>query len=223
MPVIGVPFRRTREEMNEIELLVMVTPEFVSGMSPCETPCGGPGYATTNPNNCQLYCAGHVEVPAQCNPIAGPYACGDCCQNGCQSGCGCGPQGSAESVISDGVSMQGGTGYDDANGPTPVPSNMPSQMPSGDSVEPDSMTLPPPHEAAPLPPQASRKSGTPDKPAAARTAGTEYTVPRPYSPSRAPVFVRNAASPDNPTVVTDDAASAPAAGGLIGPVGYDAE
>jgi hypothetical protein len=86
------------------------------------------------------------------------------------------------------------------------------------------MTLPPQHEAEPLPPQSSLKRGTLlDKTAVARSGGTEYTVPRPYSPTRAPVFVRNAASPDNPTVVTDDAASPPAAGGLIGPVGYDAE
>jgi len=220
LPIIGVPFRRTRDEMNEIELLVIVTPEFVSGMDPCETPCGGPGYATTTPNNCQLYCAGHVEVPAQCNPIAGPYACGESCQNGC----GCGPQGSAESVISDGVPMQGGVGYDDPNGPTPVPSDAPMPGPSGETVEPDSMTLPPQHEAEPLPPQSSLKRGTLlDKTAVARSGGTEYTVPRPYSTTRAPVFVRNAASPDNPTVVTDDAASPPAAGGLIGPVGYDAE
>jgi pilus assembly protein CpaC len=253
IPILGVPFRRTHDEVNEIELLVLVTPEFVDGMSPCEAPCGGPGYATTTPNNCQLYCAGHVEVPAACNPTTGPLACGECggpcgydgnCSScGTGGSCGCGPQGGGESIISDGVPIQGGTGYDDANGPTPaqmpqrnqqmmpmngqapanrsMPMNGPGRM--NGTVEPDSMTLPPATEAMPLPPQSSRGNGPASNRSASRAGGTEYTVPRPYSPSRAPVFVRNASSPDNPTVVSDEAAVPSSSGGLIGPVGYDAE
>lgn len=223
LPIIGVPFRRTHDKVNEIELLVLVTPEFVDGMDPCEVACGGPGYNTTTPNNCQLHCAGHVEVPAACNPIAGPLACGECggsCGYGAGS-CACGPQGSGESMISDGVPLEGGTGYDDANGPTPIPAGRQS-APAGGAVEPDSMTLPP-AGAEPLPPQSSQTRPSPANRQASLSTGTEYTVPRPYSPSRAPVFVRNASSPNNPTVVEDATPPAPAAGGLIGPVGYDAE
>jgi pilus assembly protein CpaC len=219
VPILGVPFRRTRDKVNEIELLVLVTPEFVDGLAPCEVPCGGPGYATTSPNNCQLYCAGHVEVPYYCNPTVGPMACGEC-QDG---SCGCGPNGSGESVISDGVPMEGGTGYDDSNGPTPMPSGGSMPAPGGGSVEPDSMILPPQGGAEPLPPQSSRGNKATGKDSVARAGSTEFTVPRPYSPSRTPVFVRNASSPDNPTVVSDAATPAAASGGLIGPVGYDAE
>ncbi len=227
VPIIGVPFRRTHDEVNEIELLVLVTPEFVDGMDPCEAPCGGPGYGSTTPNNCQLYCAGHVEVPPQCNPTTGPLACGEC---GGPGGCACGPQGAADSVISDGVPIEGGTGYDDAAGPTPMPATGPAAPiqgttngPASGAVEPDSMALPPASNSEPIPPQSSQTSSPSAGRQASRYAGTEYTVPRPYSPTRAPVFVRNAKSPDNPTVVSDAAPASPASGGLIGPVGYDAE
>ena len=43
VPVFGVPFRKTRDEVNEIELLIIVTPEFVDPMDAGEVPCGGPG------------------------------------------------------------------------------------------------------------------------------------------------------------------------------------
>src|SRR5262249_8486374 len=63
MPIIGVPFRKVEDEVNEIELLIIVTPEFVDPIESCEMPCGGPGTYTTSPNNRGLYCAGHMEVP----------------------------------------------------------------------------------------------------------------------------------------------------------------
>ena len=48
---------------------------------------------TTSPNNRDLYCGGHVEVPAHCNPIAGPLRLrptmcvlpGGCGNGGCAS------------------------------------------------------------------------------------------------------------------------------------------
>lgn len=224
LPIIGVPFRKTEDKTNEIELLIMVTPEFVDAMDPCEVACEGPGYGTTSPTNCQLYCAGHVEVPAHCNPISGPMACGECSGGncGCNGGSGvAGAAGPSESVISDGVPLPGGTGYDDGSGASPMPT---PAMPPQQNVEPDSMSLPPARQSEPLPPQASH---TPRPSPAARTATQsatpEYTVPRPYSPARPPVFVRNSTKPDNPTMVSDSAAATPESGGLIGPVGYDAE
>ena len=65
------------------------------------------------------------------------------------------------------------------------------------------MTLPP-SNAEPLPPQALHRT-TPQAAGrgTAQSVGPETTQPRPYSPSRAPIFVRNATSPNNPTVVTD--------------------
>ncbi len=212
LPVIGVPFRKTRDEINEIELLIIVTPEFVDAIDPSEVACGGPGYGTTSPTNSQLHCAGHVEVPAYLNPISGPTACGECSQGGCAGGaCGVnnGAYGSGESIISDGVELQGGSGYDDSYAPTP------NHVP---------MTLPPQSPDEPLPPQASNsgpsKMGSRQ---ALQSLPPEYTAPRPYSPARQPVFTRNANSPDNPTVVSDATGPVGGKGGLFGPVGYDAD
>lgn len=224
LPIIGVPFRKTRNRVNEIELLIMVTPEFVDAMDACEVACCGPGYSTTSPTNCQLYCAGHLEVPAQCNPRIGMTACGECGGPGaCSSGycggsgaCGC-HGGPADSIISDGVPLQGGTGYDESYSPTPLPPTGPAVPVQ--STMPDSMTLPEPSAGAPIPPQSF--NGSPNS--GGRFAGVEYTAPRPYSPTRAPVFVRNASSPNNPTTSSDPTPTAQAAGNLIGPIGYDAE
>jgi pilus assembly protein CpaC len=223
LPIIGVPFRKTEEELNEIELLIMVTPEFVDAIEPHDVACGGPGYATTSPTDCQLYCAGHLEVPAHCNPISGMTACGEC-GGGCGNGCGCGPQGPVDSIISDGVQMQGGTGYDDADGPTPMTLPSPGPGPSnGAPAEPDNMTLPPTSDSEPLPPQASQMGASSTSQRVVNGGSPQYTVPRPYSPARQPVFVRNAVNPDNPTAPSETATAPAGNGGLIGPIGYDAD
>ncbi|MEN1679503.1 MAG: pilus assembly protein N-terminal domain-containing protein [Planctomycetota bacterium] len=72
MPVLGMPFRRVTEDVNEIELLIMVTPEFVDAMDPHEVPRCYPGSGTMSPNNHELYCEGKIEVPNRCN------GCGVC-------------------------------------------------------------------------------------------------------------------------------------------------
>lgn len=56
-------FRRVREERNDIELLITVTPELVDAMNPHEVPIGGPGLNSMSPNDCELYVKGHIEVP----------------------------------------------------------------------------------------------------------------------------------------------------------------
>ncbi|MBN8627192.1 MAG: pilus assembly protein N-terminal domain-containing protein, partial [Planctomycetes bacterium] len=56
-PVVGSFFRRTADQIDEVELLIMVTPQIVDGLDPqqiCELG-GGPGSQTTNPNDTQLY------------------------------------------------------------------------------------------------------------------------------------------------------------------------
>ena len=91
LPVIGIPFRRVEEEVNEIELLILVTPEFADGMDPHEVPPCGPGMETMSPSHSELYCKGLIEVPA-CGPCGAsdPCACtapGLGCQNGqCNQG-----------------------------------------------------------------------------------------------------------------------------------------
>ena len=77
VPYLGTLFSDVREVQNEIELLILVTPEFADGMEPHEVPRCGPGMESVSPNNCQLYFGGHLEVPA----------CGPCAPNGCVMNC----------------------------------------------------------------------------------------------------------------------------------------
>lgn len=63
-PVVGSFFRRTSDTINEVELLIMVTPQIVEGIDP-QTLCemgGGPGSQTTNPDDRQLFNRGNIEV-----------------------------------------------------------------------------------------------------------------------------------------------------------------
>ncbi|MCE9604307.1 MAG: pilus assembly protein N-terminal domain-containing protein [Planctomycetia bacterium] len=63
-PVIGSFFRRTSDQINEVELLIMVTPQIVEGIDPqqiCDIG-GGPGSQTTNPDDRQLFNRGNIEV-----------------------------------------------------------------------------------------------------------------------------------------------------------------
>jgi pilus assembly protein CpaC len=243
VPVLGVPFRKTQEEVNEIELLILVTPEFVDAIEPCEAPHGGPGYATVSPENRDLYCGAHLEVPAECNPIRGLQACGDDCgAPGCgHPGCTSCQNGSSDSFITDSHMLQGGTGYDTS----PMPTQAEPHHISVGPTEPDSMTLPSPApNSGRMPPQSMRTQPmpvpavvTPMGPTTQRTANPafmgrqamrptgvpQYTQPRPYSPPRAPLYVRNASKPNNPNLADGEALPQPSDGSLIGPVGYDAQ
>ncbi|HEY3395800.1 MAG TPA: pilus assembly protein N-terminal domain-containing protein, partial [Lacipirellulaceae bacterium] len=165
IPVIGVPFRRTENSINEIELLILVTPEFVDPLDACEAPCGGPGYATTSPNNHDLYCNGHVEVPAYRNPISGPHACDVDCQ-GPNGGCAPGPNGAYQGrmpVVTDGMTMPGGVGYD----ATVTDQSIEEEpMPSPAQGAPDDLSLPADGDESngaesvePMPPDAASYPG----------------------------------------------------------------
>ena len=63
VPYLGALFRRVEERQNEVELLIMVTPELVEAMDPHEVPECGPGLATTSPTDGELFFKGHLEVP----------------------------------------------------------------------------------------------------------------------------------------------------------------
>jgi pilus assembly protein CpaC len=242
MPIIGVPFRKTEDSVNEVELLILVTPEFVDAIGPCEVPEGGPGYATVSPENRDLYCGGHIEVPAECNPIRNLDACGTCGGgSGCgQGGCNSCQNGSTENIITDSHMLPGGTGYDTSPMPTPVEPRVLNNGP----VEPETMTLPAPQNHAPPLPQQMPHAQPMPAPTAAPPVGpsaqnaippamqrqamlplgpSQYTQARPYSPERTPVYVRNMPNPNNPNMAAGSMHDQPAEGGLIGPVGYDAQ
>ncbi len=77
LPWFGVPFRRVAETTNEVELLIMVTPEFIEASDPEELPPCGPGETTTTPNDVELYFRGYLEVPKCCNDGSCPQCQGD--------------------------------------------------------------------------------------------------------------------------------------------------
>ncbi len=75
VPYLGIAFRKVHEEVNEVELLIMVTPELVEPMDANEVPACGPGLQTTSPSDWDLFMKGHLEVP-KCCPASGSN-CGD--------------------------------------------------------------------------------------------------------------------------------------------------
>lgn len=77
VPYLGSMFRSVQEQKNEIELLIMVTPELVDAMDAHEVPRCGPGTRTDSPNDWQLFMRGHIEVPRCCPGGAGD-GCAEC-------------------------------------------------------------------------------------------------------------------------------------------------
>lgn len=63
LPWVGALFRNNKDAHNEIELLIMVTPELVDAMDPHEVPRGGPGTNSDVPDGHEFYFNGHIEVP----------------------------------------------------------------------------------------------------------------------------------------------------------------
>lgn len=78
LPWIGNAFRHVQEQNNEIELLVLVTPEFVEALDPEEVPPCGPGQLTTSPDDVDLYLRGYLEVPMCCDD----GSCANCQRTG---------------------------------------------------------------------------------------------------------------------------------------------
>jgi pilus assembly protein CpaC len=79
MPWVGAAFRKTQDTVNEVELVITVTPEFVDSMDCEEVPPLGPGQSTVSPTDTELYGRGYIEVP-NC-PGTTPL-CPSNCQNG---------------------------------------------------------------------------------------------------------------------------------------------
>lgn len=77
LPYVGALFRRVEHRYNDIELLILVTPELVEAMDSQEVPPCGPGMRTTRPDDCDLYLRGHLEVP-NCCPTCSGAGCASC-------------------------------------------------------------------------------------------------------------------------------------------------
>lgn len=81
MPYIGMLFGGVDSKRNDIELLILVTPELVDAMNPDELPPCLPGTMTDEPSDCELYLKRHIEVPRCCPPgCAGTDSSGAGCQ-----------------------------------------------------------------------------------------------------------------------------------------------
>jgi pilus assembly protein CpaC len=63
VPYVGAAFRTVNQQTNEIELLIMVTPELAEALDAGQVPPTGPGLNTRDPSDCELYFGGHLEVP----------------------------------------------------------------------------------------------------------------------------------------------------------------
>jgi pilus assembly protein CpaC len=63
LPGIGAAFSKKSYDHSEVELIVMITPEYVNSMHPDQMPPVGPGRTTTFPTDRELYLHGLLEVP----------------------------------------------------------------------------------------------------------------------------------------------------------------
>jgi pilus assembly protein CpaC len=75
LPYLGALFRANREVQNEVELLILVTPNFASPMDCHEVPPGGPGFNSGSPLDKELYMNGYIEVPKTCGENCGCPTC----------------------------------------------------------------------------------------------------------------------------------------------------
>ena len=75
LPYIGAAFSRKTATESERELIIMVTPEYVSPAPASQFPQQGPGMFTDIPTDKELFGMGLLEVPKY----------GDPCENGCEN------------------------------------------------------------------------------------------------------------------------------------------
>lgn len=145
IPVIGFPFRKSQEQVNEIELLILVTPDYAGALNPEEVPPCGPGMETVSPSHQDMYCKGYIEVPS-CGPCA-PGA------NGCATGrclppaIGYNTPGGVPVMATD----QGGYGYPAGATVMPTPAAM-----SGPAMESEPIIAPTPVEEQSMPDPSAR-------------------------------------------------------------------
>ena len=218
IPYLGVPFRRVSEEAEEVELLILVTPEFGEAMDPHEVPPCGPGMETMSPSNCELYFKGHIEVPA----------CGPC---GASEPCVCNAPGLACQM--NGFGPCGGPGYGEPAmatdsrgsmeiGPTPMqgqPMPTPAESYQGEVYE-GPVEVPGPAGQ----PQTMRPMLMPQ----AQTAAPQG-VPNPAAGMPQPQWQTASTGPiipasrHNPAPTLAPANRTTSTPGLIGPIGYDVQ
>jgi pilus assembly protein CpaC len=243
LPYIGVPFRRVREDMNEIELLILVTPQVIEAVDCSELPPCMPGMESQPARDWDFYMKGYLEVPS-----SGP----------CGPGIPCGP-GAATMVPSNGLIYQefGPEAIPPGAKIEEVPPGNPALGPSGASRtsntgryttrRPRSQVMPGPNIS-----KLSAATNTPHRGAAAATGpalsnsrstanaaskqpksssawswfGKKPTPARPATTASSSKVPPVTSSRQNPSIPHDARMSGPSmrsarSPGFIGPVGYD--
>jgi pilus assembly protein CpaC len=199
LPWAGSLFRRVREDVNEIELLVIVRPELVAPLDPQQVPMQGPGERTTSPSDIDLFARGYLEVP-KCCPDAR-----------CES-----PQGYATAPVGvDGQPLSGhvlpGPTMNQPAYTTPIGSGY-QETGEGVFQGADPAFIPAPQEYPLTPPTTS----APTAPGSAPSYGAPMAVPAttgPYYPANAAIRYRQVRAnvPVTPSNKTN----------VFGPSGYD--
>jgi len=204
VPYLGTLFRRVNHERNEVELLVIVTPELVEAMEYDQVPPCGPGMMTGEPNDWELYLKGYVEVPNRCSS---------------DDGAGC-PE-HASSGVSSVPEMIGGEQHGVLS-PEAVPTLRLDSRPAAPRAKQEALPRPSPPSGPgaaptlPAPGQPTPPRKAPMPPAKSSAAGRglpgQTTTSR-QIPQKA--FDRHARS------LASGASGGGPLPGLIGPVGYD--
>ncbi len=197
IPILGVPFRKVEEEVNEIELLILVTPEFVDAMEPHEVPPCGPGMGSMSPDNCTLYFGGHLEVPNAYGP----------CGPGCDGGADCNGCNSGGTPIGNYQMLPG------------VDRGSPIHAPPSESYEPTPAATPL-HGELQMPTVEARTA--PVQPSI-RQAARPTDIPGGYMAPRTANYRRESAGNAPPKVPSPARSGYSIEGGLIGPIGYDVD
>jgi pilus assembly protein CpaC len=158
LPYVGVAFRRVREEVNEVELLILVTPEVIEGVDCHELPPCRPGMHSELANDCDFYFKGFLEVPAP---------------PPCTPGMHCGPYGGNGYVYPKGYQSNGMIEGEFPGG----------TVPPGTTIQP----VPPGAGVSPAPPgSAMRRPNQPGQAAKRGAAGSRPTAS--VKPSKAPTL-----------------------------------
>lgn len=112
LPYIGAAFSRKTATEQESELIILVTPEYVSPAPASQFPSRGPGMFTDTPTDCELFGMGLLEVPSFGEP----------CENGCQN---CVPGGKCRSCQQNGNQcIPPGYGKAEQNGSAATPESI---------------------------------------------------------------------------------------------------
>ncbi|HVU89080.1 MAG TPA: pilus assembly protein N-terminal domain-containing protein [Pirellulales bacterium] len=197
IPYVGALFRNETGQDEEIELLIMVTPELVEALDPCDVPTEGPGTVTSSPTDFQMYFKGHIEVPR------------------CPADDACRPSLSPGSLYEFSRPKGGGGPPGDPSGPALAPQEGSDEVIEAPAPEPGSasrrntLLRSPPSAAAR--PRSTSQTG--------EAVPRARQVPASYNGDNRSASYRPNNRTSRPTTAQRNGSQSPP--GIVGPVGYD--